>query len=216
MGKKRTGVCCYCGKEGPVTREHVPPKSFFPKSTSGLIVVDACEDCNNSNSKSDEEVRNVFSWLSMEKNAEANEVYRDKVWKAISKYPDRFHETTKHLRPTDRFDLDDESGLYLRSYGFTMNDVIEKCVRRWVKALFFHESQKLFGISLFSQVKFLDESIGNTVFEPGYTRLMKSHFATSDQTFQYSTTFQNGEWYYFLRFYNEFTAVAIFTYRELL
>jgi len=55
--------CCLCGKKGtnenPITREHVPPKQFYPKSVRSqqnlnLWVVPTCRDCNESY-KSDEE-----------------------------------------------------------------------------------------------------------------------------------------------------------------
>lgn len=54
-------VCCLCGKpatkENPISREHVPPKQFFPKSLrSGLNlwVVPTHRSCNNAY-KADEE-----------------------------------------------------------------------------------------------------------------------------------------------------------------
>ena len=56
-----TDVCCLCGKpateEDPITREHVPPKQFYPKSLrSGLNlwVVPTHKSCNNKY-KADEE-----------------------------------------------------------------------------------------------------------------------------------------------------------------
>ena len=56
-----TDVCCLCGKrateEDPISREHVPPKQFFPKSLrSGLNlwVVPTHKSCNNRH-KADEE-----------------------------------------------------------------------------------------------------------------------------------------------------------------
>lgn len=54
-------LCCLCGKpateEDPITREHVPPKQFYPKSLrSGLNlwVVPTHKSCNNKH-KADEE-----------------------------------------------------------------------------------------------------------------------------------------------------------------
>lgn len=56
-----TDVCCLCGKpatdEDPITREHVPPKQFYPKSLRGglnLWVVPTHRSCNNKH-KADEE-----------------------------------------------------------------------------------------------------------------------------------------------------------------
>lgn len=42
------GVCTYCLKTAPLTRDHVPPKLLFPKPRpSDLVTVPACEECNN-------------------------------------------------------------------------------------------------------------------------------------------------------------------------
>lgn len=49
-------MCCLCGRHGtdenPITREHVPPKQFYPKSVRSqqnlnLWVVPTCRSCNN-------------------------------------------------------------------------------------------------------------------------------------------------------------------------
>src|SRR5262249_21137716 len=54
-------ICCLCGKsataDDPITREHVPPKQFYPKSLRdglNLWVVPTHESCNNKH-KADEE-----------------------------------------------------------------------------------------------------------------------------------------------------------------
>ena len=56
-----TVVCCLCGEpatdEDPITREHVPPRQFYPKTLRNglnLWVVPAHESCNNKY-KADEE-----------------------------------------------------------------------------------------------------------------------------------------------------------------
>ena len=56
-----TEVCCLCGKtatdEDPLTREHVPPKQFYPKPLRdglNLWVVPTHRSCNNQH-KADEE-----------------------------------------------------------------------------------------------------------------------------------------------------------------
>ncbi len=54
-------VCCLCGKpatvDDPITKEHVPPKQFYPKPLRkglNLWVVPSHRSCNN-NCQSDEE-----------------------------------------------------------------------------------------------------------------------------------------------------------------
>lgn len=62
--KKQNGVCVYCGVEGPVTEEHVPPQNLFPGVPNDqLIWVPACLDCNTRYSTDDEYFRMVLTFL---------------------------------------------------------------------------------------------------------------------------------------------------------
>jgi len=55
---KKVGTCALCGKDRPVTREHVPPKNLFlaprPRNT---ITVPVCEECNHGYHLDDEYFR---------------------------------------------------------------------------------------------------------------------------------------------------------------
>jgi len=56
--------CYLCGSSGVLTREHVPPKSLFPRPRpSNLSTVPCCNKCNNSASKDDEYFRFACSSL---------------------------------------------------------------------------------------------------------------------------------------------------------
>jgi hypothetical protein len=53
--------CYLCGSSNPTTRDHVPPKGFFPEPRpSNLITVPCCAPCNSAYSKDDEAVRTWF------------------------------------------------------------------------------------------------------------------------------------------------------------
>lgn len=57
MKKPRHGVCVFCGDEGDVTDDHVPPKNVFPKPRDqeiGFVEVPACLKCNVGSSVDDE------------------------------------------------------------------------------------------------------------------------------------------------------------------
>ncbi|MBC7818057.1 MAG: hypothetical protein IAG10_14300 [Planctomycetaceae bacterium] len=59
---KRIGVCTFCGTQGPVSDDHIPPKNLFPKPRpSNLITVDACERCNEGFHLEDEYFRVVMA-----------------------------------------------------------------------------------------------------------------------------------------------------------
>lgn len=66
MGKnasKQTGICVFCGTEGEVTEDHVPPKGIYPKLNTGepLITVPACLSCNRGTSADDEFFRDIMA-----------------------------------------------------------------------------------------------------------------------------------------------------------
>jgi len=57
-------LCIYCGKREATTKDHVPPKSFFPKPRpDNLITVPCCDHCNGIYGKDDERVRNLLTSL---------------------------------------------------------------------------------------------------------------------------------------------------------
>lgn len=57
----KTGICVYCGFEGTVTRDHIPPKGLFPEPRpNNLITVPCCHECNNGHSFDDEYFRLVL------------------------------------------------------------------------------------------------------------------------------------------------------------
>jgi hypothetical protein len=56
--RKRRGECAYCGKIGPVTDDHVPPKNMFGSPRpNNLVKVPSCKECNQGASKDDEYFR---------------------------------------------------------------------------------------------------------------------------------------------------------------
>src|SRR5258706_567449 len=58
--RRKKGKCVYCGAEGKVTDDHVPPKNLFPDDFADLIEVPACFECNNGFAKDDEYFRTML------------------------------------------------------------------------------------------------------------------------------------------------------------
>jgi hypothetical protein len=56
-----TGVCAFCGAEGEVTADHVPPQNLFASDVGDdeLITVPGCSRCNGGSSLDDEYFRDV-------------------------------------------------------------------------------------------------------------------------------------------------------------
>lgn len=62
MTKSKTNALCYMCDQAATTGEHVPPRSFFPKSKRvNLWKVPSCEDHNNDNKMDVEYVRGVIA-----------------------------------------------------------------------------------------------------------------------------------------------------------
>jgi hypothetical protein len=58
---KKKGVCVLCGRRGELTRDHIPPKSIFPKDTPRITIF-SCERCNQGSSKDDEFLRLLLTF----------------------------------------------------------------------------------------------------------------------------------------------------------
>lgn len=90
---------CYACHEPETTREHVPPKSFYP-STSGkrLITVPSCKKHNNANHLDVEYVRNV---LLSERHSRLDLVgtLHDKVWRSFDNSPKLLKRTFRDIQP---------------------------------------------------------------------------------------------------------------------
>lgn len=62
MGKRKRGICTYCGREKLLTNDHVFPKSLFIKSDPKMLTVPVCNDCNQLKSLGDADLE-VFTNL---------------------------------------------------------------------------------------------------------------------------------------------------------
>ena len=51
----KAGICTYCGQYGSLTKDHIPPKTIFPKPRpNNLITIPCCLICNGAAKKDDE------------------------------------------------------------------------------------------------------------------------------------------------------------------
>lgn len=59
--KKKRQLCVYCHSPKDLTRDHIPPKSFFPKPRpTNLITVLCCRECHEEFTENDEYLRNYL------------------------------------------------------------------------------------------------------------------------------------------------------------
>jgi hypothetical protein len=65
--------CAYCGGEtnkSNLTKEHIPPKSFFLKGSPNLLTIPVCLKCNNDKSSDDEKIKTLLFMTDLISNSE--------------------------------------------------------------------------------------------------------------------------------------------------
>src|SRR5262249_34229649 len=133
--RKKTPEKCYMCDDAGITREHVPPYSFFPEGhRENLITVPSCPKHNNHNSKDVEYIRNVIAT-----SIQVNDVglsLIEKVMRSYTKSPGLAKRILKNMRGVrvgneetgltkidlDRFNSVIKSiayALYFRDFGIT-------------------------------------------------------------------------------------------------
>lgn len=89
---------CYMCDEEATTREHVPPKSFFPEEyRDNLITVPSCYTHNHENSPDIEYAKNVIS-VSNGTNAVAEQTF-ESVKRSFDRSPALFNQTFRDIEP---------------------------------------------------------------------------------------------------------------------
>ena len=137
---KKNGECVYCGAKGPITDDHVPPRSFYPPMPpANLITVPSCRKCNVEFSKEDDYVRFV---LAVNEKARGNPD-RDQIIPAVKRFAER--KESRELLIDLYASLDSAyrrtpAGIHVRSQYFTADGTrMDAFARRVVKALFYRE-----------------------------------------------------------------------------
>lgn len=83
--------CIYCSNEKATTRDHVPPKSFFPKPRpSDLLTVPCCLKCNKATEKDEELFLATFMFSQAGVSKEGKRLWAEKI--------NRMYEKNKGLR----------------------------------------------------------------------------------------------------------------------
>ncbi len=149
--KDNNGICVFCGTEGEVTEDHIPPKNLFVGfPDNGLIKVPSCYKCNNQSKLDDEYFR---AFLIPQED--------------ISSHP-QAQKLNKLVR--EKFDANERKGLEMRMYSqlhkkdiYTPAGIylgkkdliypeyhrIDDSLKKIVKGLFFHVTKTLFRSGLF-------------------------------------------------------------------
>ena len=139
-GKRRRGMCEICGVDGFVSRDHLPPESFFEKPLpTDLFSVAACDSCNNGSSEDDEYFRNAVCLSEYRGNSRHAIAGCEKAIRSLKRshrHRAEFLRATKRVLPRDANDEDERTRL-----AFTVEaERINAVVRRISRGVFYKET----------------------------------------------------------------------------
>ena len=176
-------ICYECGillNQESLTKEHVPPKCFFPKKESiTLITVPSCIEHNGGKSSDDEHLLQIIS-LQILANEKGQNIATSKAVKGILRNKKRTkslasnatlvyvdEEKTGQLKPTFAFKFDE----------FKLNNSVSSIC----KGLYYHEFHKVFNgdIEIYNefQISLDDDSINKNQEYEKNRILIKKNFS---------------------------------------
>lgn len=141
--------CIYCGRKALTTRDHVPPKCIFPKSSRQglrLITVPACKKCNcvKFGQKMDEKFKDYLNWRCNDKGNTHLQKFRKSCNKTLSNNKKLKNEVAEKLEKTPH-------GLVI---NIKSKDVIlaERMIKRMIRAMFYHVKNRAIAKSVVIEV----------------------------------------------------------------
>lgn len=135
--------CIYCGCKEATTRDHIPPRCFFPEPRpSNLITVPSCAGCNDGFSRDDEIVRDILVSLDTTENHAA---VQNQLASNRNRSFDRPHAAGKLKAILDSIKMVDcytESGIFLKTAAAFNLDrpAVNRFLSRITRALLHHET----------------------------------------------------------------------------
>lgn len=142
-GEQKIGTCTYCGKIGPITKDHIPPKFLFNKPRpSTLISVPSCEKCHETFEKDDVYFTTIITTTKeSQKHPEALKLWNTKIKPSISR--DKNIGFSKYLfNRMVKVDTYSKGGIYLGETPAHNIDIdrINNVLIRIVRGLYYHET----------------------------------------------------------------------------
>lgn len=137
-GQQRTGICTYCGAEGPITMDHIFPRALFLVKDQDMLTVPACEPCNQLKSAGDSDLQllvNLDIWGSQHEDS------AKLIESVILRHPEKARRIEEALSQSRDVPLVTETGITL-SYAveipFDPTNILVT-VEMMVKGLYFKE-----------------------------------------------------------------------------
>lgn len=141
--KKSEGTCVYCGRIGPVTDDHLFPSTIFHQPDPQMVIVAACNGCNQLKSLGDRDLRNL---LVMDIGGSQHPDTLELTERMLRKENVRIRNWVRRLLETaEEVDLVSEEGIILgQAFRFEFNQ--ERMIRSQemtIRGLYFHETRTI-------------------------------------------------------------------------
>ena len=138
--KQKLGLCVYCGRQGVVTENHIPPKALFQKAAhASLLRIPSCVTCNTGASKDDEYLRTMIALSAKgERNASFDTLVEKTVRSLVR--PEAAHFRESIMRGLSETFIPSPAGVLVPA---VLGDVdlsrFDKVIARIIKGIFFDE-----------------------------------------------------------------------------
>lgn len=149
-------LCSLCGKQPALTRDHIPPKSIFPKPHPiDLITVPACLKCNKSTEEADEKFRVYLNFYVGKETKETEMLWNEHTLHTVRHNPRVAHDILDSIKPVF---VASKGGIITgRAEGFAWpckwhDPIIEKTIR----GLYYHHYGDILGEKVTMHVKHLE------------------------------------------------------------
>ena len=132
----------FCPDGAAETRDHVPPRSFFPEklpSSTRLITVPCCKTCHNASQTTDGVLRNLF--ISVRETESTPYVKQGLVSKRDRSFDRNRSELMRLLQLSQRVEVKSPAGIFLRddlAFNFDV-PIVHKFVERAARAVLWEE-----------------------------------------------------------------------------
>ena len=150
--------CIYCNSTLELTKDHVPPKSFFPDpKPSNLITVDCFKKCNNSFDKEDEYMLTIISMRHDVAEHKSGQKLQDKLHRRFRKL-NKIPFLKSIANKTNLENVITPSGIYLGKAAAYLpeGDRIIRFMKRITAGIYNHETRR--KLPLDNKFAIFDES----------------------------------------------------------